>query len=148
MDPIYQAAKDDPEMLAAIKEARASFPDFLVEADADLCRAIPVLEDAMVKLGITSPEDPDVVEHIWARYAGHDPENEGRFRAIVLSTPRKIANVVEEGDGVSFALEKLSDWLYVTDGQAHGAFTVRVLRSRMKRAQLKKHDAAYPFSFD
>jgi hypothetical protein len=52
MDPVYKAAKDDPEIVAAIKKARKTFPDFLAEADADLCRAIPVLEDAMVKIYI------------------------------------------------------------------------------------------------
>src|SRR5262245_60147166 len=128
MDRVYRAAKDDPEMLAAIKKARKTFRAFLVEADADLCRAIPVLADAMVKLYITSPEDRSVGEHLWARYVGRDPENEGRFRAVILNSPRKVADVVEKDDGVSFAIKNLSDWLYVCDGKAHGGFTVRVLR--------------------
>lgn len=148
MDHIHRAAKNDPEMLAAIKKARKTFPEFLVEADAHLSRPIPVLDGAMIKLGIASEEDPDVVEHLWARYVGHDPENEGRFRAIILNTPRKVADVVVKDDWVSFAIKNISDWLYVIDGKAHGAYTVRVLRSRMTRAQLKKHDAAYPFSFE
>src|SRR5262245_39802208 len=120
MDCVYRAAKDDPEMVAAIKKARKTFRDFLVEADADMRRAIPVLEDAMVKLYITSADDPDVGEHVWARYCGPDPENKGRFRGVILSTPRKVGDVVAKGDGVSFALKNLSDWLYVEDGKAHG----------------------------
>jgi uncharacterized protein YegJ (DUF2314 family) len=148
MDPVFRAAKDDPQMRAAIRKARKTFPDFLVEADADLCRAIPVLEDAMVKLGIASPEDPDAVEHVWARYVGHDPEDEGRFRAILLSYPRKLPAQMAKGDEINFSIRSLSDWLYVSDDKAHGAFTVRLLRSRMTPAELKKHDAAYTFSFD
>jgi uncharacterized protein YegJ (DUF2314 family) len=147
MDPVYRAVKDDPQMHAAIRKARETFPDFLAEADADLCRAIPVLDDTMVKLGIESPEDPDVVEYVWARYVGHDPEDEGRFRAILLSSPRKLGDMAK-GDEINFSIRSLSDWLYVSDGKAHGAFTVRLLRSRMTPAELKKHDAAYPFSFD
>ena len=147
MEPIFQATKDDPEMRAAIKKARKTFPNFLLEADADLSRAIPILEDALVKIYIPTTANPELGEHLWARYLGHEPEHEGRFLALLLSTPRKIKKMAK-GDRIDFSVKSLSDWLYVTDGKAHGAFTVAVLRSRMTRAELKKHDAAYPFSFD
>lgn len=148
MDPVFRVTKDDPEMVAAIKRARKTFPEFLREADADLRRAIPVLEDAMVKIYVPTPADPEIGEHIWARYLGHEPEHEDRFLALVLNSPRKVKKILAKGDQLDFSIRSLSDWLYVTDGKAHGAFTVRVLRSRMTRAELKKHDAAYPFSFE
>lgn len=148
MDPGFRVAKDDPDMLAAIKKARKTFPDFLLEADADSCRAIRVLEDAMLKLYITSPYDPKTGEHLWARYSGHDPENEKRFKAILLRSPRGAAAFMSKGDEIDFSIRSLSNWLYVEDSKAYGAFTVQVLRRRMTRAQRKKHDAAYPFAFE
>ena len=148
MDPVFQVTKDDPEMIAAIRKAHKTFPEFLREADADLCRAIPVLEDAMVKIYVPTPADPEVGEHLWARYLGHEPEQDGRFNALVLSSPRRVKKIVAKGEILDFSIRSLSDWLYVSDGKAHGAFTVQVLRSRMTRAELKKHDAAYPFSFE
>ena len=147
MDPVFKVEKDDPEMVAAIKKARKTFRTFLREADADLGRAIPVLEDAMVKIYVPTTANPEIGEHIWARYLGHQPEQEGRYLALVLNKPRKVKGLAA-GDHLDFSTRSLSDWLYVTDGRAHGAFTVQVLRSRMTPAKRKKHDAAYPFSFD
>lgn len=148
MDAVYQAAKDDADMLAAIDKARSTFQEFLAEADQDLRRAIPILEDVLIKMYAATPDAPDAGEHLWARYIGQDPQHEGRFRAVMLSSPRKVAGIVTKGDTVNLSLKSLSDWLYVKDGKAHGAFTVRVLRSRMSHAELQEHDAAYPFSFE
>jgi uncharacterized protein YegJ (DUF2314 family) len=147
MDAIFRVVKGDPVMLAAIKKARKTFPDFLREADADLDRAIPVLEDAMVKLYIPRPTDPETGEHLWARYLGHHPDDDSRFLAELLNSPRKLKPMAK-GDRIDFSIKSLSDWLYVEDGKAYGAFTVHVLRSRMKPVELRKHDAAYPFSFE
>jgi uncharacterized protein YegJ (DUF2314 family) len=133
VDPIFRVTKDDPEMLAAIRQAHETFPDFLREADADLARAIPILVDAMVKIYVPDPKKPETGEHLWGRY---------------LNTPRRLKKILAKGDQLDFSIRSLSDWLYVTDDRAFGAFTVRLLRSRMTRAERKKHDAAYPFSFD
>lgn len=148
MDAPHRAAKYDPEMIAAVDKARATFPDFLTEADADLRRLIPVLEDALLKVYIARTDAPEVGEHLWVRYIGSDPEREGRFRGVMLSSPVHVADVVAEGDTVNLSIKSLSDWLYVTGGKAFGAYTVKVLRSRMSDAERKEHDAAYPFSFD
>ena len=148
MDAVYQATKDDPELLAAIDQARATFPEFLAEANADLRRAIPTLDDVLIKIYASAPEAPDAGEHLWARYIGPDTRHPGRFRGLMLSSPQKVAGTVSKGDTVNLSIKSLSDWLYVKDGKAYGAFTVRVLRSRMSPAEVKEHDAAYPFSFE
>jgi uncharacterized protein YegJ (DUF2314 family) len=147
VDAVYTAAKDDSEMLAAIDKARATFPEFLAEADVDIRRAIPVLDDVLIKVYVSAPDDPDAGEHLWVRYIGPDPQHEGRFRGLMLSTPLKVSGIVSKGDTVNLSIKSLSDWLYVKDGKAYGAFTVRVLRSRMSPAELNAHDAGYPFSF-
>ena len=146
MEPIYQADRDE-EMNAAIEKARDTFPEFLREAEADFGRIIPVLEGALVKIEFVDPDDDAVVEHLWARYLGRDEEDEGQYVAVMLSSPAKLAHIVENGDEFSFTTDNLTDWLYVVDGKARGAFTVQLLRSRMSPAERKKHDAAYPFSF-
>ena len=148
MDAPFRAAKNDPEVISAIGAARATFSDFQAEADADLRRLIPVLDDALVKVYIVRPDAPEVGEHLWLRYIGPDPDTADRFRGVMLSTPIDVAGVVAEGDTVNLPVSSLSDWLYVKGGKAHGAYTVKVLRSRMSEADRKEHDEGYPFSFD
>lgn len=148
MDDVLQTTKNDAEMKAAIKKARQTLPQFLAEADADLRRLIPVLDDVLLKVYIASPNEPDSGEHLWIRYIGRDLEHEDLFRGIMLSKPRKVTDLVSQGDTVILSIKNLSDWLYVEDGKAHGAFTVHVLRSRMSPAEKEEHDRLYPFEFD
>jgi uncharacterized protein YegJ (DUF2314 family) len=148
MDAVFQVTKNDPEMKAAIKKARTTLSEFLTEADADLQRAIPALDDVLLKVYIASSDNPNDGEHLWIRYIGRDPEHEDRYRGIMLRKPKKVNQIVSEGDTVNLSIKSLSDWLYVEDGKAHGAFTVRVLRSRMSPTELNEHDKLYPFSFD
>jgi hypothetical protein len=46
------------------------------------------------------------------------------------------------------ALGVLMPEAYRQFARNHGAFTARLLRGRMTPAELKRHDAAYPFSLD
>ena len=45
-------------------------------------------------------------------------------------------------------LGRLSDWFYVVGDNAVGAFTVRLLRTRMTAEQRRAHDSHYPFRFE
>lgn len=147
MDQIFPIDSNDPEMQQAIQEARDRFSEFLKVADADNERIIPCLDDALIKIYISKPDSPNSGEHVWVRYLGKDDSDEKRYRGELLSTPRKV-KIIKKGQVANFTLERVSDWLYVEDDKAHGAFTVQLLRRRMTVKERKKHDAGYPFKFD
>ena len=135
----------DAEMNAAMQTARDRFPEFWREVSTDYKRVIPALGGSMVKACFDDPGgSPQGGEHMWVREVEYD----GNMITGVLSdTPRHLRSV-RAGQQVSFPLERLSDWFYVDGGKAIGAFTVRVIRGRMREEQRRAHDSHYPFRFE
>lgn len=135
----------DAEMNVAMKTARERFPEFWREVSADYNRVIPALGGSMVKAYF---DDPGAAaqggEHMWVRHIEYDGKT---ITGELADTPRHLRSV-RAGQQVSFPLEHLSDWLYVDSGVAVGAFTVRVLRTRMNAEERQAHDSQYPFRFE
>jgi uncharacterized protein YegJ (DUF2314 family) len=144
IEPTYSVTSTDEEMQAAMDLARARFPEFIRELSLDSRRAIPVLETAIVKAYFADADSTANGEHMWVSDVEWDGE---RITGVLTSRPRHVASV-EAGEEVDLPLERLSDWLYVVDGKAHGAFTVQLLRKRMSEAEKKEHDKHYPFKFE
>jgi len=134
---------DDPQMVDAMQQARGTFAEFRGEVEADWRRLIPVIQSSMVKAYFADPEDPDHGEHLWVQYEGFTNE---MIHGTLMSQPGHVKSVTQ-GDAVSFPLARLSDWLYVEDNTAHGAFTVLLLRTRMTAEEREQHDDGYPFRF-
>ena len=134
----------DPEMELAMQKARDTFPEFWREVSADYRRIIPVLDIAMVKVYFFDDAAPLAGEHMWVRQVEFDGK---AITGVLADTPRQLQSV-RAGQRVSFALERLSDWLYVDGKKAVGVFTVRLLRTRMTDEERRTHDSHYPFAFD
>jgi uncharacterized protein YegJ (DUF2314 family) len=136
---------DDAEMNTAMQTARDHFPEFWREVSADYKRVIPALGGSMVKAYFDDPGGaPLGGEHMWVR----DVEYDGKMITGVLAdTPRHLRSV-RAGQQVTFPLERLSDWFYVDGDKAVGAFTVRLLRTRMSEEERRAHDSHYPFRFE
>lgn len=141
---IISVESDDFEILNAMRKARETFPEFVQAVEADWNRAIPVLESAMVKAYFADSHGGENGEHMWVQFEGYEA---GRIRGTLISRPAHVDSVTE-GDRVSFPLPNLSDWLYVEDGVARGAYTVKILRMRMSEAEREEHDRSYPFLFE
>jgi uncharacterized protein YegJ (DUF2314 family) len=142
--PFHPIPASDAEMQAAMERARETFPEFLRELEADSRRMIPILETALVKAYFADSDHPAEGEHMWV----DEMEWDGKLiTGSLCGTPGHI-KCVASGDTVEFPLERISDWLLVKDGKAHGAFTVQLLRSRMSKKERAEHDSHYPFSFD
>jgi uncharacterized protein YegJ (DUF2314 family) len=137
-DDVIDFSDDDAEMNAAMDEGRATFQQFVDAAPENLDEF-----DGMIKVYFLDDPSSDG-ELMWV-----SPTNlEGpAYEGILMSDPRGLTSV-DQGDDVSFSLEEISDWLYVKDGAARGAYTVMVMRSRMTPEDLAEHDAAYPFKFE
>jgi len=141
---IYQVKSDDQEMLSAMRKARDTFPDFKREVLKEYARIIPVFDTVLVKAYFYDEGIKQGGEHLWL----NDIEfGDIMISGTIVSSPSHLKSV-RRGQNVQFPLERLSDWLYVFDGKAHGAYTVKLLRSRMADKELKDHDKDYPYSFD
>jgi len=141
---ITPVQSDDAEMASAMQAGRDRFPEFWRAVSADSKRVIPALGPSMVKAYFSDPGAPRSGEHMWVS----DVEYDGKtVTGVLADTPMQL-HTVKAGDRVSFPLERLSDWFYVENGKAIGAFTVRLLRSRMTVEQRQAHDSAYPFRFE
>jgi len=132
-------------MNAAMQTARDRFPEFWREVSNDYKRVIPALGESMVKAYFDDPGgSPQGGEHMWVRGVDYDGK---MITGELADTPRHLRSI-RAGQQVSFPLERLTDWFYVDDGKAVGAFTVRVLRSRMSEEERRVHDSHYPFRFE
>ena len=141
---VISVQSDDVEMQAAMQTAREKFPEFWGEVSADYKRPIPILDGSMVKAYFHDSDAPQNGEHMWVREVEYDGET---ITGVLADTPQNLRSV-RAGEHVSFPLSKLKDWLYVERGRAVGAFTVKLLRSRMTEAQRRAHDSHYPFHFE
>ncbi len=140
----FPVKSTDEEMRAAMRRAREAFPEFVREVEADSRRIIPALQSALVKAYFVDEENPSEGEHMWVDEVEWDS---ALIRGRLVSSPSHVRSV-KMGDQVSFPLERLSDWLYVLNDKAHGAYTVQVLRNRMSKEERATHDSNYPFSFE
>ncbi|MGE3804174.1 MAG: DUF2314 domain-containing protein [Gemmataceae bacterium] len=146
---VYQAEGDDPDMLRAYENARATFRYFWREVMWDRNRIVPALGMAMVKApfsdGPTARRKPGVpnVEHMWI----DDVDFDGQTVFGTLQNSPNWLESVQAGAAAQFPRAEISDWLYVIGEEAYGAFTVNVLRSRMDKKERAQHDGMWGLNF-
>ena len=150
---IFLSEGDDPEMLAAFEEARATFRYFWRELAWERRRIIPGLDLAAIKAPFSdegkkttkkkaAPGAPKV-EQMWVQDVGFDGE---RVTGTLLNEPHHLTSIAA-GDAVELPLAELSDWMYVVGGEVQGAYTVNLLRARMGKKERAEHDAAWGLEF-
>lgn len=145
---VFLFDNDDPEMQRAYENARANFRWFWREISWERRRIVPALDTACVKAPFSDGEpsgtaDTPEVEHMWLS----DVDFDGRFVSGVLLNAPNWLKTVKEGDHARIPLGKITDWMYVIDGEVFGAYTVNLLRSRMGRRERQEHDAAWGLNF-
>jgi uncharacterized protein YegJ (DUF2314 family) len=145
-DPLLITDGNDLELQQASRSARESFRYFWRELSWERRRIIPGLEMAMIKLPFTdgprTDGNPDY-EFMWVDEVTFDGDTLG---GTLLNTPCWVESV-SEGNLVSAPFSQLSDWILVADARAYGAFTVNLLRSRMKPSERKEHDDNWGLDF-
>ena len=114
---------DDPELLAAEAEARASLDAFL----ADLATPAPGHEAHAVK---TAFFEGEIVEHMWV---GELTWDGARFHGRIANEPVDVGNV-SAGQEVVVERADVEDWMYYDEqGEIVGGYTIRVLMNRQPR---------------
>lgn len=114
----------DPQMIAAIREARASLDGFLALA------ASPPAGTEKFKLKVMVKDGPDT-EHFWVVPFRATAEG---FEGTLANEPRVVRNV-KAGQTIRFTRAEISDWGYQKAGRQVGSFTVCVLFKQMPAAQ-------------
>ena len=143
--PVTFHKGDDPEIVAAARDARRTFRHFWNQVSLDFNRIVPALELACAKAAFSDDESDDEsqVEQMWVDQVNFDGVD---VFGVLINAPNWL-NSVAQGDGVSFPISRISDWLCVLDGQVYGGYSVQVLRSRMSDDERSSHDEAWGLSF-
>ena len=147
--PVFRFEGDDPDMLQAYQDARASFRYFWRELFWEYHRIVPALDMSAVKAPFSDgpnaprPKNQPEVEQMWMS----DVQFDGRVVSGELINAPNWVKSVKQGDSVRVPLDEISDWMYAIDGQVFGAYTVNVLRAKMNPAERKEHDAAWGLNF-
>lgn len=81
-------------------------------------------------------DHPSGGEHIWLDSVHF---SNGNIIGIVSNNPVTVKSV-KLGDAVTIDTSKLSDWMFMRDGKAQGAFTVRLFRTRMSDVERDRFD--------
>jgi uncharacterized protein YegJ (DUF2314 family) len=133
-DEVVMVGTKDPEMILAIRTARAELDQFLALASA------PPVETSGYKLKVMV-RDGENTEHFWVIPFSREPEG---FVGTLANDPRVVRNV-KAGQRLRFSRDQISDWGYVRNGRQVGSFTVCVLFKKMPEEQATYYRKNYGF---
>ena len=133
---VYMVSNEDPEMNAAMTEAR--------ETVQELVEQLPELQSAGAQVSIKVPvSEGDNVEHIWLANLRHE---NGMIHGNLANAPAALPSW-SYGDPVEVPLENISDWMVVLEGQLYGGYTLFAMRDRMQGDQRRRFEAAVGLDF-
>ena len=126
-DKVVNVATDDPEMLAAIAQARRTLPTFwqVFETPDRGERGFAL------KVRVT---DKTGTEHFWVTDIAR---RDGTISGTINNDPNLVGNV-KLGDRIEISEADISDWLYMRDGKMVGNHTVRPLFKRMSASEVER----------
>ena len=121
---VLNSSDDDPRMKAAIAEARKTWPEF-VKAFEDKPKNS---ESFAVRFPFKSG---DQQESMWVEVTSVSKDT---VRGKLANEP-VWSKDLRIGDEVTGKVAELTDWLYLTDGQIVGGYTVRVLTMQQEDSE-------------
>ncbi|WP_296263693.1 DUF2314 domain-containing protein [Pseudomonas sp. UBA6562] len=144
--PIYSADGQSAAFQTAVSNAQATFRFFWRELSWEARRIIPALEVAAVKMSFpVDSDDPEApsVENMWLSEVDFDGTS---ISGVLLNASEWITEYAES-EWVTLPFSSLNDWMYVSQGEVCGGFTIDVLRSEMSDQERAEHDAAWGLDF-
>jgi uncharacterized protein YegJ (DUF2314 family) len=126
-DKVVSVATDDPEMLAAIAQARTTLPAFWRVFE----RPERGERGFALKVRVT---DKGATEHFWATDIAR---RDGKILGTIDNDPNSVGSV-KRGDRIEIREDDISDWLYMRDGKMVGNHTVRPLFKRMPASEVER----------
>ena len=127
----------DPEMLAAIAEARARVNEFVVA----LKEPQPGDRAFAIKTTISSGTQ---VEHVWINDVSYD----GMAFTGKLGNDPELVDGHSVGESVRALPAEISDWMFVRQGLLVGGVSIRLLRGRMTVSERRQLDEGLDFRIE
>jgi uncharacterized protein YegJ (DUF2314 family) len=124
-DPTVNYSDSDAQMQAAIGEARATLPLFLLHAIDAQGNSVA---GSVLKVELrTVPGSDTESEHIWVTPFARLPD--GSFVGLLANEPVNLGPL-QAGDRVDFTKDMISDWhLDAPSGRYWGSYTSRVMHA-------------------
>ncbi|MBF7093477.1 DUF2314 domain-containing protein [Flavobacterium sp. ALJ2] len=135
---IYRVEDEDKEMEDAIKLAQENFHEF----ENALKSNNPNFKNFLLKKGYESDQGD---EFLWIKdIMIYEAKN--KYVGIIAVQPLHT-KIVKFDDIVEISKEEIADWMYLDNNTAKGAFTLKLLRSRMPDVQKQNFDMETNFIF-
>jgi len=148
--PLFADLNDaDPVVVEAVDEAKRTFPHFLDAASkrrhspATYLVKVPFIdrsdtgEAAIVRTSETAAENPTrPICHLWLSVTS-------ALDDLVFCSVDEAPDALRLKRGSSFVVanESIEDWVINHNGTAFGGFSLRVIRSRLRKEEQSKFDA-------
>lgn len=145
MNKLYK--NESPEMILAFENAIGTFKYFWRELYWESRRIVPALELAYVKCAFIQENLEDknepLIEYMWIDQVDFDGST---ISGILLNEPYIIENV-QAGETVRLQFESIVDWMFLSNGTVHGAFTIQEYRKTLNASGRKEYDEAWGIDF-
>lgn len=148
MDYMNKLHKNEsPEMILAFEKAISTFKYFWRELYWEYRRIVPALELAYVKCAFIqeNPEDKNqpLIEYMWIDQVDFDGST---ISGTLLNQPYIIDNV-QAGEAVRLQFDSIVDWMFLSNGNVHGGFTIQEYRKSLDAVNRKEYDEAWGIDF-
>jgi uncharacterized protein YegJ (DUF2314 family) len=134
-DQVATVAQGDPDMVAAMRKARETLPEFLAIALAPR----PTITSLAVKIAVPAGDNN---EFFWI--SPFEPRD-GKYVGHINNTPRMV-KTVKLGQAIEFSEDEIVDWLYRENGKMRGNFTACALLKREPADQVEAMKKQYGLS--
>lgn len=133
--------EETPQMEEAFKKAQENFKYFWRELSWEYRRIVPALGFCCVKVAFH--QEGVVPEFMWLTHIDFDGFT---VKGELINDPNELTNI-KAGDVVEIPLEEICDWMFTSNNEVMGGFTVQVMRSEMDKKARKAHDKAWGLKF-
>ncbi|MDV4216722.1 DUF2314 domain-containing protein [Acinetobacter baumannii] len=134
-------------MILAFENAIGTFKYFWRELYWESRRIVPALELAYVKCAFIQENLEDknepLIEYMWIDQVDFD----GSTITGILLNESYIIDNVQAGETVRLQFESIVDWMFLSNGTVHGAFTIQEYRKTLNASGRKEYDEAWGIDF-
>jgi len=139
MSPIYATS--------AFNKAHETFKYFWRELSWEYRRIIPAFDLAYVKCAFiqehSNSSDSPLVEYMWISQIDFDGTT---ISGQLMNQPNYIDNV-QAGEIIEQPFEAIVDWMFLTQDQVYGGFTIQEYRKQLNDSERKEYDASWGINF-
>lgn len=140
-------ASESPEMISAFNKAQETFKYFWRELSWEYRRIIPAFDLAYVKCAFiqehSNSSDSPLVEYMWISQIDFDGTT---ISGQLMNQPNYIDNV-QAGEIIEQPFEAIVDWMFLTQDQVYGGFTIQEYRKQLNDSERKEYDASWGINF-